>query len=266
VAVDVPGCLQILAAANQATRKNRCFYVDYQMPTDPANRDVLRRLQTPGFGPICQVTTTGFGGGFSDPPKTANLESRLRGLIWVNDIALGADYIGNYDIHAIDAAIWALGKRPIAAAGSSRIGRPNAHGDGRGVCSVVYEYADGLVHAHSGLGLPNFVAGELSCRIYGQKGNALLNYWGKATVHSSDDQYEATVENLYEAGAMRNIATFHRNVTEGFCQNDTAHRAVDGALTCILGREAAARNTRLTMTRVIEENQRLEVDLSGLKS
>ena len=49
------------------------------------------------------------------------------------------------------------------------------------------------------------------------------------------------MENLYEAGAVRNIAAFHQNVVEGRCQNETAKRAVDGALTCILGREAAAR-------------------------
>jgi hypothetical protein len=41
---------------------------------------------------------------------------------------------------------------------------------------------------------------------------------------------------------------------------------VDSALTCILGREAAARKTRLTMDQVIKENRKREVNLTGLKS
>jgi predicted dehydrogenase len=266
VAVDVPGSLQIEAASRQATRSQRCFLVDYQMPTDPANLEVSRRIRTEGFGKISQVLTVGIGNGFDDPPMAATIENRLRGLVWVNDVALGCDYIGNYDIHAIDAAIWVLGQRPVAAMGSSRIGRPDPHGDGRDVCSVVYEYADGLVHNHFGQGLKNFVPGDLSCRVHGQTGNALVNYWGKATLRSFDDSYSAEVVNLYEAGASSNIATFYKNVTEGRFENETARRAVDGVLTCILGREAAARHRRLTMEELIRENQRLEVNLTGLKT
>jgi myo-inositol 2-dehydrogenase/D-chiro-inositol 1-dehydrogenase len=266
VAVDIPGALQILAAAKEAVRKKRCFLVDYQMPTDPANNEVRRRLRAPEFGPISQVVTVGIGGGFQDPPKGDTIENRLRGLIWVNDIALGCDYIGNFDIHAIDAAIWALGKRPVATSGSSRICRSNPHGDGHDVCSVVFEYDGGLVHNHLGMALNNLVQGELSCRIYGLRGNALINYWGKANFRSSEDKYEAAVENLYEAGASRNIATFYRDVTENRFENGTPQRSVDGMLTCILGREAALRNDRLQMEQLLKENKRLEVDLRGLKS
>ncbi len=266
IAADVPGCLQVQAAAKEATRRKLTFLVDYQMPTDPANNEVLKRIRSEGFGKISQVSTVGICGGFSDPPLTANLESRLQSLIWVNDIAIGCDYIGNYDIHALDTALWALGQRPVAAMGSSRVCRPDPHGDARDVCSVVYQYADGLVHNHFGLALGNQTQGELSCRIHGQKGNALLNYWGKATFKSFDDAYSAEVANLYEAGAQRNIAAFYQKVISGNCTNEIADRAVDGALTCILGREAAACGARLTMQDLLKENKRLEVDLKGLKT
>jgi len=267
VAVDVPGALAIEAAGKLAATKQRCFYVDYQMPTDPINIEVAKRIREGGLGPIAQVATVGICGGFGDPPKTATIESRLRGLVWVNDVALGCDYIGNYDIHAIDAAVWVLGKRPVAAMGASRICRANPHGDGRDVCSVVYDYADGLVHNHFGQALKNNTDGELSCRVFGQSANALVNYWGKAYVRGGAKHYPGgQVENLYEAGAVRNIAAFHQNVCEGRFENETARRAVDGVLTCILGREAAARRTRLTMEEILKENKRLEVDLAGLKA
>ncbi|MEI6780331.1 MAG: hypothetical protein WCQ21_05350 [Verrucomicrobiota bacterium] len=88
---------------------------------------------------MMHVATAGIGGGCSDPTKTS--ESRLRNLIWVNDIAMGGDVIVNFDIHAIDTAIWAWGKHPVAAAGGSSIGRPDLKSDCRDVCSVVFEYA-----------------------------------------------------------------------------------------------------------------------------
>jgi myo-inositol 2-dehydrogenase / D-chiro-inositol 1-dehydrogenase len=267
VAVDVPGCLTIEAAGKKATGQKRCFLVDYQMPTDPINIEVWQRVREGGVGKMAYLQTFGYCGGFADPPKTATIESRLRHLTWVNDVAIGCDYIGNFDIHAIDAAIWVAGQRPIAAAGSSQVRRADPHGDARDVCSVVYDFADGLVMNHAGQGLKNNSDGALICQIYGDTANAQVNYWGKAFVRGGPKHFGGgQVENLYEAGAKRNIATFYDCVTQGKFDNPTVRRAVDGCLTCILGREAAARHARLTMEEVLKENRRLEVDLKGLKA
>jgi predicted dehydrogenase len=266
VAVDVPGCLQIEAAAVEAARRRRGFFVDYQLPTDPANQEVKQRLGLEEFGKIVRLTTTGISGGFPDPPKTANIESRLTKLIWVNDIALGCDCLGNYDIHAIDAALWLVGERPVVASGFSRVARPSPHGDAHDVCAVLYEYASGLVHDHFGQGLRNQNPDDLSCRVYGQTGHARVTYHGKAQFRSHEDGYNADVGNVYDEGVVRNIARFYQDVIEERVGHETVRRAVDGALTCILGREAAERNERLTMEQVLKENRRLEVDLTGLKT
>jgi myo-inositol 2-dehydrogenase / D-chiro-inositol 1-dehydrogenase len=266
VAPDVPGALAIESAAKTAAAKQLCFFVDYQMPTDPGNQEVVKRIHAPAFGKIAQVQTCGVSAGFPDPAKTSTFESRLQHLIWVNDIAAGCDYIGNYDIHAIDAALWAIGERPTAAMGSSNICRSDPHGDSHDVCSVLYEYANGVVHNHFGEALGNSTPGELSCRVHGVNANALLNYWGKATMRSSDDTFSSEVENLYDAGVDRNIASFYLQVTQNRFQNETVRRAVDGVLACILGREAAARHGRLTMEDLIQENKKLELDLTGLKT
>lgn len=267
VAADVPGCLGIDAAAKQATQNNRCFFVDYQMPTDPINIDVRQRILDGGVGNIAYVQTYGYGGGFTDPPKTATIEDRLQGLIWVNDVAIGCDYIGNYDIHSIDAALWVIGKNPAAASGASRICRPDPHGDSRDVCSVVYEFDDGLVLNHAGMALPNKAQGALTCVVYGTEGHAQINYWGDAFLRGGSMETEGgAVEGLYTAGATRNIATFHEDIVQGRYENPTVRRSVDGCLVTILGREAAARQTRMTFDEVIQENKRLEVDLSGLKA
>jgi predicted dehydrogenase len=266
VAVDVPGTMAIGNLARECTKKQRVFLVDYQMPTDPHHIEILKRIREGGLGKLAQVNTTGISGGFPDPKLTATIESRMQGLVWVNDIALGCDNVGNYDIHAIDTAIWVIGQRPVAAMGASAITRPDPHGDSRDVCSVVFEYADGLVHNHFGQALGNNNDGILDCRVHGTKANAALSYWGKAFIRGGDKHYVGKVENLYEAGAVRNIEAFHRNVTEGRFENETALRSVDSTLAVILAREAAARHGRLTMDDLIKENRKLTVNLDGLKA
>jgi predicted dehydrogenase len=265
VASDVPGCLQIEAAAKLAHEKRKCFFVDYQIPTDPVNIEVVKRVQDGGVGKVVQLASVGVCAGRSDPPKTANLESRLQNAVWVNDIVLGCDYHGNFDIHAVDGALWVMGQRPVAATGSSRVARPNPHGDAHDVCSVVYEYADGTVQNHFGQALPNGTENALDCHVYGTTGNAVISYWGKASLRSGPGEYSGQVKDLYQAGIVRNIATFFQNVTQGHFENPTVRRAVDSALACILGREAASRHIRLTMDDLIKENQRLALDLTGLK-
>ena len=266
MAVDVPGCLAVQSTAKLATAKKLAFLIDFQMPTDPANIEVRRRILSEGFGKISQVSTVGISQGHDDPPFEATIENRLHDLIWANDIALGCDYLGNFGVHAIDAAVWVLGRHPVAAMGASQICRTDPHGDSHDVCSVVYEYGDGLVHNHFGQALSNQSKGTLFCTVNGQKGFGTITYWGKAEFRSFDDAFVKDVANLYEAGASRNIDTFYHNITEGQFGNDAVPRVVDGVLTCILGREAAARRIRLTMDQLLIENKKLEVNLKGLKS
>ena len=267
VAPDVPGCLAIEAAGKRATEKKQVFFVDYQIPTEPGNIEIIKRIHDGGIGKLTHIQTFGVGSGSDDPPKTATIEDRLQNLIWVHDVALGCDYIGNFDIHAIDAALWAVGERPIAAAGFSSIVRPDAHGDSSDVCSVVYQYANGLVHNHFGQAIKDLYPGCLEAIIHGETGHAQINYWGKSFLRGGSKQYNAgEVKDLYPAGAERNIATFHDLVTTGNVINDTVRRSVDGCLTCILGREAAARHITLTMDQLLKENKKLEVSLEGLKA
>ncbi|MCH7227038.1 Gfo/Idh/MocA family protein [Haloferula sp. A504] len=268
VAVDVPGCLSIEASAQQASRQKKVFLIDYQIPTDPINIEVVRRIKDPAFGPIVHLQSYGICAGFNDPPRGPNLESRLQDLIWTNDIALGCDYIGNFDIHAIDAALWAIGERPVSACGASQVARPNPNGDSHDVCSVVYRYASGAVHNHFGQGLKNLVRGDIKVIVQSAKAHCQINYGNESFLHGPGElRFKGgKVTNLYRDGANRNIATFHRQITEGIFSNETVPRAIDGCLTCILGREAAERGIDLTMEQLLQENKKLEVDLKGLKT
>jgi len=272
VAVDVLGALSIGKSGKLATQKQRVFLVDYQMPTDPLNIEVMRRVAAGALGSLQTVFSNGAagGGGFNDPPLTKTIESRLRGLIWVNDDALGCGYIGNYDIHVVDAVLRTVGRVPVEANGWSARFRPAPHGDSMDSSCVMYTFADGVVWNHQsphGTSDDWFLSnGSLAAEFQGKDASARVSYWGKAYVRGGKQYYGGgKVENLYTAGAVRNIATFYKNVTEGQFANETVKNAVDSVLVCILGREAVARRTKLTMTQLLRENRRLKVDLNGLK-
>lgn len=268
VAVDVPGALAIGAAGAAATRKKLCFLVDYQLPTDPAVIEVNQRVRSGALGPLAHVVSIGFGWqGWPDPPLGKTIESRLRGQIWLSDTALSGDTILSYDIHIIDALLCALDKRPVAATGRSRTCRQNPHGDRTDAAAVIYEQEDGVLWTHATQAITNnFDLTTLSASIFGMTATARLQYGGKVYVRGGPKHYAGQVGSVFGEGVERNIAAFHRNVTEGHFENPTVRRAVDGTLTAILGREAAARRCALTMDQLIKENQRLTVDLSGLKA
>ena len=216
------------------------------------------------------MTTIGQGGGYnqlSDPPKGKTIESRLEDLIWCQDIPLGGDPIVNYDIHVIDAAIWAIRRRPISAVGYSRICRPNPHGDAQDLAFITFECPDGLLWNHHNIRLPDHNGVSLVCNVHGESASARIAYWGKSFLRGGPKHFGGgNVDNVDELGPRRNIATFYQSIVDRRFDNPTVRRAVDGTLAAILGREAVLRGVRMTMDELLKENRKLEVDLTGMKS
>ena len=263
VAVDAPGTLEVGALAARATAGKRCFLVDFQIPTDPHNKEAVARAHGGAIGRVVMLNTCYLSGRFNDPHRGATAASRFRNLVWVNDDALGGGYHVNACIHAVQAGLWVARGRPVSAVGASRIGRPAPQGDSHDQYSLTFEFADGTVmnHAGSHLNAPFHVR----CVAYGQNGAIEIGYVGRAFVRGGTQPSEGgEVADLYGAGTIRNIAAFHDSVTRGDCSNPTAAEGVDSTLATILGREAAARGERLTMEALIKEGRRLEPDLSGL--
>jgi myo-inositol 2-dehydrogenase / D-chiro-inositol 1-dehydrogenase len=268
VAVDVPGCLAIGAAAKQATRKQRCFLVDYQLPYDPACIEVATRVREGALGKLAHVASFGLAWqAWPDPPLGKNIENRLRNEIWLSDTALSGDTIVSYDIHIIDGIVWLLGQRPTSACGRSRICRTDPHGDRTDAASVIYELPDGAIWTHVTQSINNNIdLTTLSVSFCGMQATAHLTYGGKSYVRGGTKHYSGSSGDIYKEGAVKNIDSFHKNIVEGHYENLSAQRAVDGTLTAILGREAAARHCFLTMDDLIKENKRLAVNLEGMQA
>jgi predicted dehydrogenase len=264
---DVPGCLRIKKAAQQAKRHNKVFLCDFQTRTDPFFIEGVKRVHAGAIGEVGLLSSEYNDESFADPPLTATIESRLQHLIWVNDEALGGSYLVNAGIHAVDVALWIADQMPVSATGASRIVRADPHGDSHDVYSITYEFANGMILNHRGEHLKNRSEFRCDCFAQGRDGYLESGYTSRVRILGNRTGYRGgDVVNLYPAGAERNIDTFHQSVTQGDYTNSTVEPSINATLATILGREAARRRTRLTLNEVLKENHRLEPNLTGLKT
>jgi myo-inositol 2-dehydrogenase/D-chiro-inositol 1-dehydrogenase len=266
VACDVAGSLKVAAAAKKASKNKQVFLVDFQTRTEPLFIEAIKRTHDGLIGELAMLSSLYADEAFPDPPMTANIESRLRNLIWVNDIAIGGGQIVCADIHAIDVALWIAGARPVSAAGSSRAARRDPHGDSADVYSVTYEFESGLLLNHRGEHLRNTHGFTSACTALGRDGYTQTNYTGEVLIRGNKGGYRGgQTTSLYNDGIKRNLETFRSSIVEGIYDNPTVEPSVNATLAAILGRDAARQNTRLTWDQMIADNGRLELDLSGLK-
>ena len=266
VAADTWGTLKVRDAATKAKEKGLVFFVDFQKRTEPFIIETVKRLHNGDAGRLSQISVLCNTDGFRDPPREATIENRLKNLIWVNDIELGGGHIVNYDIHAVDVALWIAQANPVSAMGASRKAAGKDSGNSHRAYSVTYKFENGIIMNHLGEHMRNLHGGAINCMAFGDQGYGETNYDGKAWLRSNKRSYRGgEVENLYNEGIKRNLATFRKNVLEGDCENPTAERSINATLATILGREAAARNCILTWDELLKENQKLDVDITGLQ-
>ena len=119
VAIDVPGCLTIAELGKKASAGKKAFLVDFQIRTNPEWAECIRRIRRGDLGKLAMICSYYHSEGFPDPPKTDSVESRLRHLIWCNDVDLGGTHLVNASIHAIDGALWVAGDtQPVTRNGT----------------------------------------------------------------------------------------------------------------------------------------------------
>ena len=268
IAIDIPGTLKMKELIARATREQRVLMADYQMPKDPVNQEVTRRIRAGALGRLQMIFSSGWAGGngYQDPPREASPANRIKDLVWCNDLPLGGDYIVHYDVHILDAVVRALGKIPQSAMGIAAAFRPSVHGDAMDSTSVIYRFDDGTPWTHQGiLGAYHdwMRAGRLTASLQGTQATACLSYAGKSYVRGGPRHFSGGVPNP-EGSVRTNIDTFWQNITQGNCANEDAAAVIGSNLTAILGREAARRSDCLTLDELIRENKALTPDLSAL--
>ena len=267
VGVDVPGCLEVERAADKARANQRAFLVDYQMPTDPHNQRVVAMIHGGDVGRVVALNSHYYAGQFADPPLTDTVESRLRSLIWVNDVALGGGYHVNACIHAVDAALWVAGSPADTGFGFFAGGPPGpARRQRRRVLAGLRVCRR---HALEPSGQTPEQPDRLRCGVRSPGGERVRRdpVWRPRVSEGARGGLPGG-----GAGALRGRRRAqHRPVLRpgrgaATSRNPTVPRAIDGALATILGREAGRRRGSLTMEQLLRENTRLELNLKGLKT
>ncbi len=268
LAVDVPGCLSIEGSGKAATGRKQVFLVDFQTRAMPDYQTAVQHVHNGMIGKLglaeatyhCANTFDSANAILSRDPKNPELLMRAWGL----DATLSGDVITEQNIHALDVASWILKTEPVKAYGTC------AHTRGFvGTCHdtwcVVFYYPNDLLCSFNS---KQFGHGydDILCRAYGTKGTIETHYGGKISVRANDDGFNGSSPNIYEQGAVNNIASFHQAIASGDYSNATVAESVRSNLVTILGRTAAYRNTEVTWADVLRKRERLEFDLSGLKA
>ncbi|MCF7669213.1 MAG: Gfo/Idh/MocA family oxidoreductase [Verrucomicrobia bacterium] len=268
IAVDVPGCMTIEESGAKATKKNRCFLVDFQTRAHKAYQEAVKRVKEGMIGKMaigeatyqCGPTWAHMNEILKKNPNDPELKLRA----WGMDRVLSGDVITEQNIHAIDVASWFVGEQPLKAYGTGGEIRGFA-----GSCwdhfAVIFFYPNDITISFNSKQY-GFGYDDILCRMYGTKGTVDTHYFGTVTIRSRDESYNGgRLNNLYTNGVVNNIATFHDDIKNGNYSNPTVKPSVRSNLTTILGRTAAYKNSEVTWDEMIKANRKLEYDMSGLK-
>ena len=111
VAIDIYGTLQIQRLKSRATAEKKVFLADYQLPRDPVNQEVAKRIQAGALGKIQMIFSSGWAGGngYQDPPKEKGAASRLKDLVWSTTLRSAAitSFITMYTFSTPSCGRWA---------------------------------------------------------------------------------------------------------------------------------------------------------------
>ncbi len=272
IAVDVAGCKTVDQSGQAATSKGLCFLVDFQTRADPFYIEALRRVHAGEIGKFAfgestyhaevpwqgQVT-------YAREAKT-NPESRLRA--WGVDKVLSGDIITEQNIHTLDVASWIMQQPPICAWGTGGQ-KVRDYGDCYDTFCVTYQYPDNVGIAFSSRQFDGFGTQPegIRNRMFGTEGVLETSYGGKVVIRLKEKaELLGESPGIYKDGTVVNIATFHKSILTGDCANRTVPESVRSNLVTILGRTAAYRGEVVYWDALVAGNEKLEINLQGLKS
>jgi myo-inositol 2-dehydrogenase/D-chiro-inositol 1-dehydrogenase len=270
VAVDVPGCRSIEASGRKASANKLCFLVDFQTRADEFYREALKRVHAGAIGRFAFGEASYHTGGtweghakyLEEEPK--NPENRLRAWGLIRE--LSGDIITEQNIHALDVASWIMNAEPISAVGTgSRKVRANK-GDCWDNFVLVFEYPDNVGVSFSSKQFPGHGSpGGIKNRMYGSKGVLETKYGGRVLIRGENFYKGGETADIYERGAVNNIAGFYENIVKGRFDNPTVAESVRSNLVTILGRTAAYTGEKICWGKLVNSTEKLEADLRGLK-
>jgi myo-inositol 2-dehydrogenase / D-chiro-inositol 1-dehydrogenase len=270
VAVDVHGSKRIEAAGRRATGKKLCVLVDFQTRADEFFIEAIRRVHdgaigTFAFGEATYHADVPWKGQVQFAREAAtNPEARLRA--WGLDRVLSGDIITEQNVHTLDVASWIMNQPPLCAFGTG--GRKvRDYGDCFDTFSVTYQYPDSVGIAFSSRQFPGHGTQPegIRNRMFGTEGVLETSYGGDVLIRGKDFWRGGASPGIYRQGAVANIAAFHAAIQSGDCTNPTVAESVRSNLVTILGRTSAYTGKVVAWDELLRSDEKLEIDLGGLK-
>jgi len=240
LAVDAPGVRRVLAAAEEAKKKNLKIGVGLQRHHQPAYQETVKRLHDGAVGEITSMTCYWLGdsrAGVKRLPEETELQYQLRN--WYYFTWISGDFIVDQHIHNIDIINWIKGGHPVRAQGMG--GRQvrndkTLHGQIFDHHFVEFEYVDGSkLSSECRQGQPG-THQKVSEHVVGTKGRADLNVQGKLFRITGPNAWELRLKQGEDGHQLE-----HFPLIEAI-RNDAAFNELEIAamstMTAIMGRMA----------------------------
>ena len=267
VAVDVPGCNSITASAKKAAAKKLCFIVDFQTRADKFYLEAVKRVHNGAIGTIAFGEATyhcnRLSASKTDPGTP---EARLRN--WVFDKKLSGDIITEQNIHALDVASWIMNEPPLyAVVTGGRKVRVDV-GDCWDHFAGLFQYADnvGITFSSRQFNGHDTKPDGIRNRVFGDKGVIETQYGGQIIIRGKNFYRGGKSSAIYKDSVIINVATFHKDITEGRYDNSTVAPSVRSNLVTILGRTAAYQSRLVSWEEIVNSKEKYVADLKGLKA
>lgn len=267
IAVDVPGCMAFGDAGKLATEKGLVVLVDFQARANALFREAAKRVLNGDIGKLVCGEAFNHAGG-PGPIDADDSDPEFRLQHWGRYRATSGDFITEQAVHALDMAAWFVGADPIEAEGrggrKARLGK----GDNCDHFSVRYAFPDDVLLTFSGTQVTRAIPGgyEIAARWFGSRGLVDTLYNGPVSIRGEMPYRGGETGNLYTEGAVANIRDFAELVRSREASNPTVVPSVKSTLITILGRMAAYRRSVVTWKQMMEEKERLDAKLKGLKA
>jgi predicted dehydrogenase len=147
VATDAPGIRQLLAAAEEAKKKNLKVGVGLQRRHQRGYIEIVKRLQDGAVGDLALLRCYWDGGsrdGVERLPDETEMHYQIRN--WYYFTWLSGDHIVEQHVHNIDVCNWIKGAHPVRAQGMGgrQVRNAKRHGQIFDHHFVEFEYADGV--------------------------------------------------------------------------------------------------------------------------
>jgi predicted dehydrogenase len=256
VAVDAPGCRAVLAACEDARRRNLSVVSGLCYRYEPPKRELMRRIHDGALGQIVALQTSFNTGGLwvrERQPSWSDMEWQMRN--WLYFTWLSGDHIVEQHIHSLDKMAWVMGDTyPIKCLGLG--GRQTRTGPEYGMIfdhhAVVYEYANG-VKCFSYCRQQERTQNDVTDYVMGTKGTAAVQQHRIYNLQRAETwRFRGDVGNMYQ---IEHDELF-RSIRNGQPINNGEYMT-KSTLMAIMGRMATYTGREITWQRALNSTEDL---------